>query len=221
MTSSGVRDLVPPIVTGTPVVGQTLSCVQGIWVGGPALEYAYEWLRDGDTIKGATGKTNVVRPADQGHGLSCEVTASSVRGHASATSSTLAVPAASAPSPSATCKIEISMSTVVVFEGAARVRLSSTSAPCSGTLELTERIVVVHREGKRTTSRSETLIFGRGRFSLAATKRGVFLVRLTRTGKHMLVLARSHRLMAVLGASVAGAKTVKKTVQLSQAHQAR
>lgn len=213
--------MVPPIVTGTPAVGQTLSCVQGIWVGGPALEYAYEWLRDGDTIKGATGKTYVVGPADQGHGLSCEVTASSVRGDASAKSSTLAVPAASALSPSATCKIEISTSTVFVFAGAARVRLSSTSAPCSGTLELTERIVVAHREGKRTTSRSETLIFGRGRFSLAATKRGVFLVRLTKTGEHMLVLARSHRLMAVLGASVAGAKTVKKTVQLSQTHQAR
>ena len=217
LTRSGVEDVVPPIVSGTPAVGQALSCFKGLWTGGPSLEYAYEWLRDGDTIKGTTGKTYVVQPADQGHELACEITASSTRGNASAKSNTLVVPAASAPPP--TGRIELSTSTIVVFAGTARVHIRCVGAPCSGTLELTERVVVKHRPGRRAGSRGQTLKLGRGHFSLAARQRGVLLVRLTKTGK--LVLARNHRLSAVLGASVAGGRTVKELVQLSQAHQTR
>jgi hypothetical protein len=216
LTTSGVKDLIPPVVSGTAAVGQVLSCSKGAWTGGPSLAYAYQWLRDGGAIKGASGKTYLVRPADQGHGLSCEVTATSSSGHASAQSSTLVVPAAPAPSP--LHKIEITASTVVVSAGAARVHIGCTGAPCSGTIELTTPIVVKDRQGRRTNSRGETFIFGRAPFSLGAGQRRVLPVRLTKSGERKLAVARHHRLSVVLVASVAGAKTVREAVQLSEAH---
>jgi hypothetical protein len=88
-----------PVASGTPSVGQTLSCSNGSWIGAPTLTYAYKWLRDGSAITGATGSTYVVQSADQGHGLSCEVTATNPVGHASATSNTLKVTAAAPPPP--------------------------------------------------------------------------------------------------------------------------
>ena len=40
-----------PTVTGTPVVGQTLSCSQGGWANNPD-GYTYTWFRDGSPIAG-------------------------------------------------------------------------------------------------------------------------------------------------------------------------
>jgi hypothetical protein len=99
-TTSGVNvGLVPkkptntsaPGLSGTPMVGQTLTCSNGTWTGIATLAYAYKWLRDGGPIAGPTGGTYAVQAADQGHGLSCEVTATNPKGHASATSNTLKV----------------------------------------------------------------------------------------------------------------------------------
>ena len=36
-------NLVPPKVSGTPLVGQTLTAENGTWVGTPPIEYAYQW----------------------------------------------------------------------------------------------------------------------------------------------------------------------------------
>ncbi len=42
--------------------------------------FRYQWLRDGTAIASATAATYVVEPADQGHLLSCDVTAISTEG---------------------------------------------------------------------------------------------------------------------------------------------
>ena len=63
-----------PVLSGTPAVGQTLSCSQGAWANDPSA-YTYAWLRDGSPITGQTGSTYTVQSADQGHSLSCQVTA--------------------------------------------------------------------------------------------------------------------------------------------------
>jgi hypothetical protein len=87
-----------PGLSGTPTVGQTLTCSKGTWTGIATLTYAYKWLRDGGAIAGPTGGTYAVQAADQAHGLSCEVTATNPKGHAAATSNTLKVaPAVVAP----------------------------------------------------------------------------------------------------------------------------
>ena len=87
-----------PPVTGTPTVGSTLSCGQGVWANGPT-SYAYAWLRDGSAISGATAATYQLVSADLGHSVACKVTATNAEGSGSATSSALKV--VSAPSNSA------------------------------------------------------------------------------------------------------------------------
>ncbi|MGA9877077.1 MAG: carboxypeptidase regulatory-like domain-containing protein [Solirubrobacteraceae bacterium] len=69
-----------PALTGTPALGQTLSCSTGSWANSPT-GYAYAWLRSGVTIAGQTGGTYVVQPADEGHTISCRVTASNAGGN--------------------------------------------------------------------------------------------------------------------------------------------
>jgi hypothetical protein len=91
----------PPGVSGSLVVGQTLTCSNGAWSGGLPQTYADQWLSDGGPILGATGTTYVVASADQGHSLSCAVTATNSGGSATATSAgvAIAVPAVVVPPP--------------------------------------------------------------------------------------------------------------------------
>lgn len=69
-----------PLVTGEPEVGETLTVSDGTWdLSG--LTFAYQWLRDGEPITGATAATYVVTEADRGAELTARVTASKP-GHA-------------------------------------------------------------------------------------------------------------------------------------------
>ncbi len=81
----------PPAITGTSVVGDTLTADPGTWQG-TSLTYAYQWLRDGVAILGATNATYVPTSDDTGHTLSVRVTASNDVGSASATSASIAAP---------------------------------------------------------------------------------------------------------------------------------
>jgi alpha-L-rhamnosidase len=74
---------VPPQITGVATVGQTLTADAGSWSPKPS-SVAYQWLRDGAPIQGATGPSYQLVPADQGAALSVTVTASA-RGLADAT----------------------------------------------------------------------------------------------------------------------------------------
>ncbi|TMK98113.1 MAG: hypothetical protein E6G34_10620 [Actinobacteria bacterium] len=71
---------VPPEVSGTPALGEALSCSTGTWSGTAPISYAYQWLRDGSPIGGATQSIYAIVEADQGHSLACEVTASNAAG---------------------------------------------------------------------------------------------------------------------------------------------
>ncbi len=66
---------VAPTLTGTPALGQTLSCSTGSWANNPT-SYSYAWLRSGVPIAGQAGSSYVVQAADEGHAISCQVTAS-------------------------------------------------------------------------------------------------------------------------------------------------
>jgi carboxypeptidase family protein len=217
LTPAAPNNTGAPSASGTAAVGQTLSCSNGSWSGVTPIKFTYQWLRDGGSIGGSTGSTYVVQSGDQGHGLSCEVTATNTNGHASAKSNTLNVPAPPPPPPPPTPTITISSSTLVVFRGSARVRISCTAAPCGGAIELTQQIIVRHRKGRRTISRKETLILGKGVFSLAPGQSGTFVVHLTKTGKNRLARARHHRVSAVLVGTVSGGRTARQAVEVSQA----
>jgi hypothetical protein len=82
------QNTAPPEITGTPAVGETLTCAPGEWSGDPAPAYSYQWLLEGEEIPGATGETYTVALADRGLSLACEVTASNREGTRSATSLT-------------------------------------------------------------------------------------------------------------------------------------
>jgi 5-hydroxyisourate hydrolase-like protein (transthyretin family) len=81
-----------PVLSGAPVPGEALSCSHGLWSGNPT-GYTYRWLRDGSEISGTGGGAYTVQGADQGHAISCRVTASNGKGSTSATSNAVQVAA--------------------------------------------------------------------------------------------------------------------------------
>lgn len=204
-------DTAAPVVSGTPAVGETLSCTDGSWTGTPAPTFAYSWLRDGVAISGATASTYVVQTADVGNGLTCKVTATNKSGSAAAVSNTLIVPVPPPPPP----MIEVPSSKFVVSGSFAEVPVVCAGATCTGTIELTGQIVVKHRKGKRTISRKQTVVIAKGTYSLAAGTSTTVAVRLTAAGKSALAVAKAHKLPIQTIVLVAGGKTATGSAVLS------
>jgi hypothetical protein len=86
----------PPSITGTPVVGTSLSAVEGTWTGLPAPALTEKWLRCDPAgaqcteITGATNTSYVVAQADVGATLRVQVTATNVAGSVAVTSAATA-----------------------------------------------------------------------------------------------------------------------------------
>ncbi|WP_127794152.1 cell wall-binding repeat-containing protein [Agromyces sp. LHK192] len=78
-----------PVVTGTPVVGGTLSAAPGTWMPVPAA-FSYEWLRNGVAIAGATAQTYTPVAADQGATVAVRITGTPA-GHTTATATSSGV----------------------------------------------------------------------------------------------------------------------------------
>lgn len=83
---------VAPVISGTAVVGQTLSSTTGTWTGVPnTFTYSYQWKR-GATNIGTNSSTYTLVAADAGNtsNITCVVTATNTAGSANATSNTIA-----------------------------------------------------------------------------------------------------------------------------------
>jgi hypothetical protein len=72
-------DSTPPVISGTPTAGKTLTCSTGTWTNNPT-RFTYQWSRDGTPIAGATNSTYTVRTLDEGLTLTCTVTAYNAAG---------------------------------------------------------------------------------------------------------------------------------------------
>ncbi|MEV0489996.1 OmpL47-type beta-barrel domain-containing protein [Streptomyces atratus] len=70
-----IEVVTPPKVTGPAVIGSTVTATPGTW-NTTGLAYAYQWLRDGRPITGATAVARTITSGDAGHRLSVTVTAS-------------------------------------------------------------------------------------------------------------------------------------------------
>jgi len=70
---------VAPVASGAGTVASTLSVTTGTWSNTPT-SYAYQWLRGGANIAGATAASYVLAAADSGTNVSCRVTASNASG---------------------------------------------------------------------------------------------------------------------------------------------
>jgi hypothetical protein len=197
------KTLAPPLVQphpsigGTPAPGQRLTCKSG--VSGSAT-VGYAWLRDTQTIAGATGSTYLVTGADVSHHLQCRVSATNAAGTASATSAFVTVPAGGLG--------QISETQV----GAPRVSGATVSVPltCSaqaaGSCTITLRLTVVEtlRGGHPVAvaarrARRVTVTVGASTVHLAASQRRTVTVALNATGRRLL--AHLRRLAARLSVS--------------------
>jgi hypothetical protein len=87
---------VPPAITGSLEAGKELSCSTGSWTNDPT-EFAFQWIRNGTTLDGATGDTYTLGTLDEGTTLTCTVTASNAAGHASAISNAVKIPIPKVP----------------------------------------------------------------------------------------------------------------------------
>ena len=65
----------PPAISGTPQVDSELTASAGTW-SKPDLTYAYQWMRDGVPVQGATASAFTPGPADVKHQVTVAVTAS-------------------------------------------------------------------------------------------------------------------------------------------------
>jgi hypothetical protein len=205
-----------PAVSGTPTVGSLLSCSSGSWtgesvgtlaVGWPLTSpFAYQWLRDGGAIAGATSPAYLVQAVDVGHSLACEVGATNYAGHASAKSNPVAV---TLPA------VTVSNAKLVVSGGSARVPIACANAACAGTIELTGQIAVKSKGKKK--AKKKTVVLGKGSYSLAAGKSATIVVRLSAAGKSALAKAKGHKLSGKAGVTVTGGVTLQKSVVLSEA----
>jgi hypothetical protein len=85
-----------PSITGTPAVGQRLTCHAGA-PSGASVRLSYEWLRDLIAIPGSTGSAYTVTGQDSGHHLQCQVTATDGGGSATAKSAFVTIPLGGVP----------------------------------------------------------------------------------------------------------------------------
>jgi len=92
---SAVNAIAPTIssvtISGTAVVGETLTATASGVTGIPTPTLSYQWKRGGVNIGSATASTYVLVAADAGTNITCEVTATNSAGSANATSNTLVI----------------------------------------------------------------------------------------------------------------------------------
>jgi hypothetical protein len=214
LVSTLPADTTPPVVSGTPAVGSTLLCANGLWTGIPAPSFTQQWLRDGAPVSGAVGTSYVVGGVDAGHSIACQVTATNVKGHQSATSSTVAIPAP-APAPPPTPVVTVTGSKLSVSGNTTKVHLACARATCAGSVELTESVVVKRRKGKKTVSHRETVVLAKGSYSLAADTSANVTLRLTATGHKRLAHAKHSPVSAQVTVTVAGGSTAGKVFHVT------
>jgi hypothetical protein len=86
-----------PAITGTPTVGQPLTCSLGVWHNSTP-RFAIQWLRDDRPIANAVYPGHIVRGAEAGHRLTCAITAINDAGRATSVTDPVTIGRGAAPS---------------------------------------------------------------------------------------------------------------------------
>ncbi|MNM67374.1 hypothetical protein D3C81_789050 [compost metagenome] len=74
-----------PVISGDPLVGQTLTVSAGTWTGSPTPTYAYQWRHNTSPLSGKTTASLAILPEYEEEMIDCVVTATNEHGTASAT----------------------------------------------------------------------------------------------------------------------------------------
>lgn len=78
--------ILPPTITGSAVLAQTLTCNPGVWAGFMPVAVTRQWFRENTPIAGETGLTHLIVAGDQTHALRCVETGSNLLGANTASS---------------------------------------------------------------------------------------------------------------------------------------
>lgn len=197
----------PPMLSGTPTAGQTLSCSEGSWSGEPLPTLAYQWLRDDAPIAGATASTYTVQRTDQGDSIACRVTAANITGSTSAVSAALQVP----PQPNqgdgdfggdqggrsrdASNVFAVTEIASLTRHGTIRIALN---LPGPGTLLVVARADRAHLSDVMPTRKRHnmTLVVAQLRVTVSSARR--IMVTLTPTAKARATLTKRRKLKATV-----------------------
>lgn len=208
--SSAVRpaNTAAPEITGAAEVGQTLTCSPGSWRGTPAPTYAYQWLRNGSAITGATSATYSVQAADSDDGLECVVTATNEAGSERATSARIYVQFFWDVSPPASKSgTAVAAGNSISTSGLAQLSMTcSGEGACNGTLRLTAKVSVLN--GKHHKRKLESVTVGEASFSMAANGHEMLDLHLSAEGKSLVAKAGEHGLSVQLSGSGVKSRTV-------------
>ncbi len=137
------RITIAPQISGTPALGDTLSCTSGTWEASPSATYAYQWLRNGQVLAGAVNDSYLVRRADCGQKLSCQVTATNSVGHNVAGSGTDSVRAAPLLKLAASRRV-VTAGALVSIRGTVRHSLAGARKVCI-CRRLSGRLIILRR----------------------------------------------------------------------------
>lgn len=152
-----------PSISGTPKVGRTLTADPGTW--DPAdVTVAYQWLRNGEPIEGATSERYRVTRDDQGAALSVRVTATA-EGNVNAGTATSAEVFVKVPSDT---KVTLSR-----YISSSSQELTATVTVSTRTGVTPEGEVTLWVDGKKYTG---TLAGGTVSFPLPKQSRGIHVV---------------------------------------------
>lgn len=206
-----------PSISGTPAVGQQLTCHPNMPAGAVA-QLSYAWVRDQIPIPGADLSSYVVKGQDSGHHLQCAVTATDGGGSLTVKSSFVTIPAGGAPSSAGETSV-----------GRASVKGTKVSVPvscsrqagggCTVTLRLAvvetlrgRRIVALTAKAPRTgkaqgTSAGvhhATLTLAGARAHLPAGAHATLTASLGATGRRLLASRRRFSAYAYVRGTVIG-----------------
>ena len=215
-------------ISGTPVVGQSLSCEPGGWSEHPTFSFAFIDSASGRVLQSGPVSTHALSEADVGRSILCEVQAANPGG--TGVGRTLAlgpvqpatvaapVPAVAPPGPARAAEggtLSTIGSSIPVKAGAAIVKVACRApARCRGKLTLTA-VREARRRGRRITS---TVAIGKASVSIAANRTSTAKVQLTLLGRALLRAAHG-RLAArllIVQLEPAGAGPLPEGVQLVQ-----
>jgi hypothetical protein len=192
---------IAPSISGVAQVGDSLSCGPGIWSAKPPPVFAYQWLRDGAAIEGATESSYTPSKGNVGHAIACQVTATNAVGSGTAASAAVTI----AHSPHELPLVSILSRRLVARGDSLRMRLGCAHARCTG------RISIGIQTGRGKRLRTLAL----ARFSIPAGRRHTIVLPVRgQAGARGLARAAKHPLIAHVGVSVQGGRQVSETVRL-------
>jgi hypothetical protein len=193
-----------PSISGTPAVGQVLTCHANL-ASGSSASLTYQWLRELIPIPGAIGSTYGVKGQDSGHHLQCEVTATDGGGSASARSAFVTIPVGGVPASAGETGVGAG-----IFENGKVIVPIVCSAQASSGCEVSLRLSAVETlSGRRVVA-----VAARSRHSAHA--RAAALRHLTVTLARIRVhLARGAHLSIAVSLDAAGKRLLKAVHRFS------